>query len=65
MGGEEVSEGGNAMDLTDYMHISRLKEKLNDAVARHGSLKHPEVLGISRRIDRVAVEITEREYGGE
>ena len=52
------------MSLTIYrkrMYLARLNERLVEVVNRRGSLHHPEVVALSRKMDKVVVEIMELE----
>lgn len=50
--------------LRKRMYLARLNERLVNVVNRQGSLHHPEVVAISRKMDRLVVEIMKGERNG-
>ena len=50
--------------LRKRMYLARLNERLVEVVNRQGSLHHPEVVALSRKMDKVVVEIMEGERDG-
>ena len=47
--------------LRKRMYLARLNERLVNVVNRQGSLHHPEVVALSKKMDKVVVEIMELE----
>ena len=45
--------------LRKRMYLARLNERLVEVVNRQGSLHHPEVVAISRKMDKLVLEIME------
>ena len=59
-GGEGMPEI-NTGALKKRIYLAKLNDKLAAVVAKRGSLIHPEVVALSRKMDRVVVEIMRME----
>ena len=53
------------VNIADYITLSGLKDRLGKAYKKYGSLTHPEVIGISRKLDKVILRIMQEEERNE